>query len=328
MKVKRKIKINKKIFSRIFTVLIMLMIIMNFVSPYMNQSYAEINTKLYNEMVQPQDNVYSAAIQNILNFTMGAVGSALSGIVLLIVGILYLLLLLIFSPIMGNYYMPGIEDIVFNGVPIFDPNFISPATIGTTLVSKEIKDVIKDFYQTGYVVGGAIFVIGAMIIGMKLAVTSIAQEKAYYKEMIVTWLKGIVLLFTVHILITAVFTINEQIVNELYKAADPKSIIFTIPYHPLGGVGKAIETVANWFGVDATGFTQTEVKGFGIGGLILCLILRSFTEGDLIAAITVAALLGQTVSLMVTYFKRVLVCILLACIAPYIVAVDFIRKLI
>lgn len=345
MKVKRKNLMKyKKILNRLMTVAMLLVIFMNFVSPMINESYGAVGdryTYLSNNGDVSGENGTSPVIDSIMGFAMGAVGTALSAVVLGVVGILYMLIILVFSPIMGWHWLPGPEDIVYNGIPVFDPNFIAPSENVQNnsfyiAQNTNVKSMILQFYQTGYVVAGSIFVIGAMIIGIKLAVTSIASEKAYYKEMIGKWIKGLVLLFTIHIIITACFYLNEQIVNALYHSVyggnvgtpgSDYALAFQIPYTPLGPVGKLLNGVLSFFTGDANTISDT-YKGFGISGLIGGLMLRAMTDGDLIAAITVAALIGQILSLMITYFKRVFVCIILAAIAPYVVAVDFIRKLI
>ena len=133
MKVKRKNLMKyKKILNRLITVAMLLVIFMNFVSPMINVSYGALGQRWVHNYKNNSDNMFSnvsnAAGNAILSLTTGAIGSALSIVILLVVGILYMLLTMIFSPIFGATTVPGPEDIIFNAVPIFDPNFIAPST--------------------------------------------------------------------------------------------------------------------------------------------------------------------------------------------------------
>ena len=66
----------------------------------------------------------------------------------------------------------------------------------------------------------------------------------------------------------------------------------------------------------------------GTQGLMGALILRAIVGPDLLSTVAVGALLGQTIALMFTYTKRLIVCMMLGALAPFIVAIDFIRKLV
>ena len=112
MKVKRKNLMRyKKILNRLMTVAMLLVIFMNFVSPMINESYGALGERYrannYNSTDNnPLTNAANASGNAILNLTTGAVGSALSVVVLLVIGIIYMLLIMIFSPIFGASALP------------------------------------------------------------------------------------------------------------------------------------------------------------------------------------------------------------------------------
>ena len=328
----RKIKKVRKVLSRLIPIVLMLFILTNFIAPMVNESYGAINENVasYDPQYNKEGSVGDVAesmLDNILGMALGAVGSVISSVALLIVGLLYILLQTIFAPITGQWGFPSIESIVFNGVVPFDPNFINPSggDESSRAFAKIFQEPIKNVYQSGYVIAGSIFVIGAMIIGMKLAVSSIASEKAYYKEMIGTWVKGVALLFTVHILVTATFYLNEQIVASLSNGIE--NMEFTLDYEPSGGIAKIFAGLSNLANGKSQYGTSIHDVVYGINGLMWGLILKGIT-GDFLATIAVGALLGQTIALMVTYIRRLFVCIALGAIAPFIVAIDFLRQLI
>lgn len=293
------------------------------ISPVFNVEYAKLT-----EGGSQFGGTGSDLVSTIISMALGPVGSALSMVVLLVVGLLALILASVFGPVMGTWGFPGIDTIVFNQVALFDPNFLDPPGGGLVSLSGigAIQMLIKKIYSTGYVIAGSIFVIGAMIIGIKLAVTSIAAEKAYYKELVGQWLKSLVLLFSVHIIVYGVFYINEQIVQEIYNEIKPDKIVFKTPVSSLGFAGKMVAAFSSFFSFLGAP-EEPMIEGHGLFGLVTQLIIKAVIGGDLISAIAVAGLLGQTVSLCITYFKRAIVCMVLAALAPFVVAVDFLKKL-
>ncbi len=298
--------------------------------PFSNEVYAAITEGNGGSITTNPSSDDTAAkiiggiISTILTAGLGPLGSALSAVILVLVGIGYLLLWLIFYPITGD--MPAVDTIVFNKISFFDPNFINPTQES---IVQMMQGTIQKIYSTGYILAGSLFVIGAMIIGMKLAISSVASEKAYYKEMIVTWLKGLVLMFTIHIIVAGVFYLNEIVVSKLYAGFNVKEIEFKTEIFNNTPIGKTLNSIVGFIDEAIDGEPgEAAISGKGIGGLIGVLIYNSLMKGDVISAIAVATLLGQTVALIIEYARRMIVCIALGALAPYIVAVDFIRRLI
>lgn len=117
----------------------------------------------------------------------------------------------------GVEKFPWADKIIFNTIPILDVNFINPAS------GSLFEDTSGNITKLGTMVRNAYFTILSIalgflgiiigIIAIRLAITSIASEKAKYKEAIVTWLKCLVLLFGMHYLLAFVFELNETMVE-------------------------------------------------------------------------------------------------------------------
>lgn len=52
-----------------------------------------------------------------------------------------------------------------------------------------------------------------LVIGIKMAITSVAQDKAMYKRMMVDWLVGMILLFSIHYIMVVIINFNESMVD-------------------------------------------------------------------------------------------------------------------
>ncbi|MEG0073725.1 MAG: hypothetical protein RR751_04440 [Clostridia bacterium] len=186
--------------------------------------------------------------------------------------------------IMSNttLYFPMPEHMVFNMIPFFDPNFINPASapVGAEVNYIEIvSKVVAPLYYSSVILVSTLFVCFALAIGIKLAISISAQEKAQYKTAVGTWITGIILLFTGHLLMAGIFGINEQIVAKLYEATQRGSLEFVINVYQEEGFlekyGAAMATGAAG-GTLIGGFVGT-IAG-AIGGLAVGMFIAAFTD--------------------------------------------------
>lgn len=318
-----KMKLNVKKILKITCIILILIIIFMPVS----QVFAQINPD--NNESGDVDFVKNV-LGKLLQISTGPLTTAISLLLNSVIGIVFLLLYFIFSPISGGVSFPFPDQIIFNQIAFFDPNFINPPTYaGGGAIEKApvviLQQLISNMYYTGLIIAGAIFVVAAMIIGIKLALSSIASEKAHYKQALLNWLMGIFLLFTTHFIMLAVFTINESIVNAVSKAAN--DVIFKVDLArmiPLGGkaISSLINGISKFFGGPSD---LTFVNGSGYGGLIFRFAAYAF-GGDLSSSIICGILVGQTCALIIMYLKRLFYSIVLGMVAPLIVAADIMKK--
>lgn len=106
--------------------------------------------------------------------------------------------------------MPWADAILFNAVPLLDPNFINPANGSITAI---LGGVLGKIYFTVFYLSVSFFSISVLLMAIKLAVSSIASERAKYKEAITNWIIGMVLLFSMHFLMSFCFYLNESLVT-------------------------------------------------------------------------------------------------------------------
>ena len=326
---KQCLKRNKKM---IFTVLLLLLAISVF-SSFENISYARITDEGQQSGWDSFNDILGAIVSGILQFGMGVLGAPFAAIFGALALLLFLILWLLFTTLGvtdGLISFPFPDTIVFNKVPFFDPNFINPTSDASAPVHI-LQGTISSLYYTFFTIAITVFVIAAMVIGIKLALSSIGSEKAQYKQALNNWIFGIVLLFTVHILMAGIFALNEGIVEAASHASG--GITFTIgafDWIPVAGnvIGNILDIGADLLGTltgqeISAGITLDAFPGYA--GIIIILVIKTM-GGDLIAALTLLTILGQTVALVIMYIKRLFYCIILGIMAPLIVAVDVIKK--
>lgn len=110
----------------------------------------------------------------------------------------------------GDAVMPWADAILFNAVPILDVNFINP---DPKSIVAALGSIIQTMYYTILGLAIAFFSLVVMVMAIKLALSSIASEKAKYKSALVSWATALVLLFTLHYFISFVFFLNESLVK-------------------------------------------------------------------------------------------------------------------
>lgn len=185
---------------------IILAIMMLFVIMFFNQNniFAEINEGYATETVSGSfiDGlaIISELVKPIGTFLLwvgGFIEWILSSVSLIITG-------------QDTAVMPWADAIIFNAVPALDINFISPNP--NSMISS-LTSLIGKLYYTVLLLSISFTSIGVMLSAIKLAISAIAEEKAKYKKMIYNSFMCLLLLFTIHYLISFVFFLNESLVK-------------------------------------------------------------------------------------------------------------------
>lgn len=124
----------------------------------------------------------------------------------------------------GKEFFPWADKIIFNAIPILDINFINPAP-GSLMKDASgnettIGKILRNIYFTSLSIAIGFLSIVIAISGIRLAVASIAADKAKYKEAIVHWLICLVLIFGLHYLLSFTFYLNEKLVQAASNIAN------------------------------------------------------------------------------------------------------------
>lgn len=323
-KVLKIIRKNKKfIFS--FILIIMLIGILAIIN---NQLYAATNPEYYTS-ASGFEEWFGNLMNSIITTGLGVLGKPFAAIVNVVNVLIFVIMYAVFVPsgISNGLAFPFPDQIVFNGIAMLDPNFINPNDKSTAIVNI-MSDTVQKMYYSFFTLAGTVFVLAAVIIGIKLAFSSLASEKAQYKDAIKHWLTGLAALFLMHFVLAGMFAINEQICIAASKLCSNVTIkINAFDFVP--AVGSALKGIINTIGAifgnsDAASFAEIDAQGYG--GLIIKFAVEGILQQDLIYSIGLAIMLGQTFSLVLMYLKRVFYCIILGMVAPLVVAMDTIQK--
>lgn len=250
-----------------------------------------------------------------------AVNASLAGWAVLFSGlaiILFLLLKVVITPIFGpTGLMPFPDKVIFNEIPILDPNFTSPASGSITYA---IKNIVLQTYNSFEAIAIAAFAIAAMVMGIRLALTVIATEKAKYKQAISKWVGGIAILFFLKYIIAGTFYLNEQIVDAV--AYNESGLNYEIHiFEAIPWFGSSIGALISGTAIEEA--TSPSIHGYT--GIVISNLLEG-VGGNVFSSIVAFIIIGQTIAIIIMYFKRLFYAIFLGLIGPLIIAVDTVNK--
>ena len=187
-------KSKMKTLMKILTVLLVIFII------FSNTNFA------FAEDGQPEE-------ENALDTIMKGIEAVLDGIVGILTWPLRLIPLMIGGALQmlgasvgdiggGKTIFLTMEDILFNDLPILRVNFFSTdtGTIGT------IQQNVAKWYYGLRNLAIILSLVVLIYIGIRMAISTLAEDKAKYKKMITDWVVGFITIFFLHYLIVIVLS--------------------------------------------------------------------------------------------------------------------------
>ena len=111
-----------------------------------------------------------------------------------------------------------IEDIVYNKIPILDVNIFNLETAAGEQIEQGsiiyiLRSNLATWYYTIRTIAIMVMLVILIYVGIKMAFSTIATEKAEYKRLFKNWLMGFIIIFTIHYFMVIVININEGIVE-------------------------------------------------------------------------------------------------------------------
>ncbi len=126
----------------------------------------------------------------------------------------------------------NVESILFNRVPILNANIFETASVEYDANKTEqetdadkiakndeivpiIRNAVAKWYYILRLIAIAFMLLVLIFVGIKMALSTVASEKAVYKQMLIDWVAGMIIVFTIHYIMISIFAINDAIVNGL-----------------------------------------------------------------------------------------------------------------
>lgn len=287
---------KKKIFIGIFIFLVLFLGVSTTINAEINSNYSDSSGSI--SYAEDDTGFFTSLLLEILGIAIYGLAWVVE---FLIKSVVWLLT--------GNFIFPWADRTIFNGMQLLDVNFINPSvgslfkdSAGFTAIGNSIRNI----YFTGLSIALGFLGIVVAVMAIRLAISSIASEKAKYKEAVVHWLTALVLLFGMHYMISFIFYLNEQLVevasNIVFDQINNTQIAtLNIGKADLSGMGEYFKNEA-----------LKLVDNFG---------MTVFTS-----ALLYAVFIVQSVMFFWAYLKRFFYVIILALISPFVVIYDFMKK--
>lgn len=110
-----------------------------------------------------------------------------------------------------------IEDLVYNRIPLLDPNILSGTAGGKELKSggtlEKIRNLIAGWYVSFRNISILLIFIMLIYTGLRMAISNSAQNKADFKSQLYTWGKCLAMAFVLHYVIFLVLNLNNTLVG-------------------------------------------------------------------------------------------------------------------
>ena len=270
--------INKK--TKIISLILAFLIVFNFIGSCCYADAIITNDK----EVEDFKKIQSVLGSNPLD---GIAGVATYGIKLVILGIgmaingVFTVIGDIFGTTNGVTSLSlSIEDILFNGLNLTNVNFFK-ATNNSSM--NDMQQNIAKWYFAIRNLSIVILLCILIYVGIRMAISSVADDKARYKNMLMDWLISIALIFVLHYIMILTVTINENLVDILNPGSSGAQT-YNTTFATL--LGRSVGSVS---------------FNYGMGNAIVYLILNAIT-----------------LVFLIMYVKRMLTVAFLTMIAPLI----------
>ena len=160
------------------------------------------------------------------------------------------------------------EDILFNKVPLLDINFFD-FNHSENFV-RTLRENVASWYYGMRNLAIIIALCVLIYVGIRMAISTVAEDRARYKEMLVNWLVGFILIFMLQYIIVLTININNGLVEIFSRSIQNDDIgtvfstymtsVFAHAFHPTVTVGIGSAIVYIMFVVLTLGFLIMYIK--------------------------------------------------------------------
>lgn len=115
-----------------------------------------------------------------------------------------------------------LDKVLFNEIPLLQVNFFQmpEADAFNSEMITSLRKNVSIWYVSIRNLAAVILAIMALYVGIRMAISSVAEEKAKYKKMLADWVVSLGLLFVLHYIMVFVVEINDSIVEVLRNIRD------------------------------------------------------------------------------------------------------------
>lgn len=114
-----------------------------------------------------------------------------------------------------------VENLVFNTIELFDANYFLN---NANTINAELKNNVRLWYSGVRIIAIAGSLITLIYMGIRMAISTVASDKAKYKKMLYDWIFSFVLIFVLHYVIVFLTNISASLTYIFTANADQISL--------------------------------------------------------------------------------------------------------
>lgn len=115
-------------------------------------------------------------------------------------------------------------EILFNKVQLFDVNFFDFTSVSMDSAVYKIRMSVAGWFYIMRLIAVSILLVILIYMGIRMAISTIAEEKARYKKMMIDWVTSIALVFLLQYIIIFTVNVNNALVNTLGSVLEGNEI--------------------------------------------------------------------------------------------------------
>jgi len=108
-----------------------------------------------------------------------------------------------------------IERAVFNEFKVFSINYFDFSDEDTTDLTKTMRETVAKFYIILRLIAITLSLVVLIYVGIRMALSAAASDKAKYKKMLIGWVESIILLFVMQYIMALIFNLGEVFTDML-----------------------------------------------------------------------------------------------------------------
>ena len=281
------LKVSKKLIASLFVIII----VFNFIgSTYLNYSYAAAEDVDLEDVVTVITNIMGG----IVSISMWPLRIKVT-VIAVVINIIEATVATMDNTGGSTKFFITPYDIFFNKIPLLDIDIFDVSGSG---VLSEVRGKVAEWYYAMRLVSVGALVVVLGYIGIQMAISTMADDKAKYKRMLVDWVASVAILFLLHYIMIFIIMVNNALVD-------------------------AIDTFVS--GTTMAGFDDESIQD-AFSGMAMKALVGIGTD-SLTATIVFALLVFQTAGFIISYLNRMIKACFLVIIAPLITITYSIDKI-
>ncbi len=162
-----------------------------------------------------------------LGFNMSGTFAVIGSLLVRLINLFPYLIRGLMSITIGDYFT--IQRAVFNEIGLFNIDYFNledsytigshshAKTITTNSIAKSIRNSVAQSYYTFRLIAIAISLLVLIYVGIRMALSTVSEDKAKYKNMLISWAESILLLFFMHYIIAIILNVGNIFSNFMYN---------------------------------------------------------------------------------------------------------------